>query len=185
MSVERATRLRNGKIVDPTFETPTTTSLMVAEANSVDTDPSENNDVSSRIAEIRENYEENQRSAVKSRRREHASPGADCGSHQWWVNLNNSKHDNDERIASFLYCVFGSVIDQTFPRRFCNYFVGSLSKVRNIFSRAWNTCSDLKCAGASLRSSKMSGRLHKWKVLLLIIIIDHFWVQTSVQMSVG
>ena len=58
MSVERRTRLRNRKIVNPLSETPTTTSPMMVEANSVDTDTSENNDVSSQLAEIRENYEQ-------------------------------------------------------------------------------------------------------------------------------
>ena len=38
-------------------ETPTNTSRMMVEANSVDTYSSENNDVSSQLAEIRENYE--------------------------------------------------------------------------------------------------------------------------------
>ena len=38
MSVERGTRLRNGKIIDRTFETPATNSLMMTKANSVDTD---------------------------------------------------------------------------------------------------------------------------------------------------
>ena len=57
MSVEGRTRLRNGKIIDPTSETPIATSLMMAEANSVNTDTSENNDVSSQLVENRESYE--------------------------------------------------------------------------------------------------------------------------------
>ena len=57
MSVERGIRLRNGEMIDPTSETPTTVSLMIDEANSVDTDPGENNDVSSQPAEIMGNYE--------------------------------------------------------------------------------------------------------------------------------
>ena len=51
MSVERGTRLRNGKIIDPTSETSITSPLMMAAANSVDTDPSENSHVSSQLRE--------------------------------------------------------------------------------------------------------------------------------------
>ena len=57
MSVEQGSRPRNGKIIDPTSQTPTTAFLIVAEANSVDTGPSKNNDVSSQRTENRENYE--------------------------------------------------------------------------------------------------------------------------------
>ena len=54
MSVEQGIRLRNGKINDSTAEASLTTFSTMAEANSVDTDSSENNDASSHFAEIRE-----------------------------------------------------------------------------------------------------------------------------------
>ena len=65
MSIERATRLKNGKIIGPTSETPGNISLMMAEANSVDTDPCENNDVPPICRNQRKLREENHRHAVR------------------------------------------------------------------------------------------------------------------------
>ena len=57
MSVERRRKLRNGKIIESVVETPSANSSRMAEINSVDNDSSENIDVLSHFAEIREKYE--------------------------------------------------------------------------------------------------------------------------------
>ena len=57
MSVEQGTKLRNGNIIESVVETHLTNPSRMAETNSVDNDSSENNDVSSQLAEIGGNYE--------------------------------------------------------------------------------------------------------------------------------
>ena len=56
MIIEQGTKLRNAKVIDSTTEATLANSFIMAEANSVDTVSTENTDISSELAEIRENY---------------------------------------------------------------------------------------------------------------------------------
>ena len=57
MSLEQGTRLRNGKIVDPSSEENTPENSAMAELNSNDSDTYESSDISSQLSEMKENYE--------------------------------------------------------------------------------------------------------------------------------
>ena len=56
MSLEQGTKLRNGKIIDPSSEENTPENLAMAEPNSNDSD-TESSDISSQLSEMKENYE--------------------------------------------------------------------------------------------------------------------------------
>ena len=55
--VEQGTRLRNGKIIDPSSKENTPENLAMAESNSNDSDTNESSDISSQLSEMKENYE--------------------------------------------------------------------------------------------------------------------------------
>ena len=57
MSLEQGTRLRNGKIIEPSSEEKTPENLAMAESNSNDSDTNESSDISSQLSEMKENYE--------------------------------------------------------------------------------------------------------------------------------
>ena len=66
MSVEQGKKLRNSKIIESVIETPLASPSRTAGTNSVDHDSSENNDVSSQLAEISENYERKKTSSSQN-----------------------------------------------------------------------------------------------------------------------
>ena len=57
MSLEQGTKLRNGKIIDPSSEENTPENLAMAEPNSNDSDTNESSDISSQLSEMKETYE--------------------------------------------------------------------------------------------------------------------------------
>ena len=57
MSLEKGTRLRNGKIIDSSTEENASENLIRAECNSNDSDINEGSDISSQLSEMKENYE--------------------------------------------------------------------------------------------------------------------------------
>ena len=57
MSLDQGTRLRNGKIIDPSSKENTPENLAMSEPNSDDSDTNESSDISSQLSEMKENYE--------------------------------------------------------------------------------------------------------------------------------
>ena len=57
MSFEQGTQLRNGKVISFMSEENTSSSNVMAESNTVDSDTNDSSDISSQLTEMKENYE--------------------------------------------------------------------------------------------------------------------------------